>query len=399
MVTMKPWAVFLVLVLAACGPGPVTGHPAQSQTSLPTASTSPGTTPAPSSPHLGLLVVLEARRAGSTFGGGPDAYDAHDVVAIAGTDGYAKAKQTFKARSLPFVGNAGVIMQPEARVAAGAAFYIDGSGAVRRLNVDGSMAQVTSIPFGQPQQEVSFAVSPDGKRVIASVLTLPARNPNAQMGGDPPFVAGSHAFVELFAAEAGGPARSLVRTDLGTFSNTSSQFLRVVGWDGGGPLVTLQQSLATQQGSLGTWFEGMQLAHLDASGHPGPAFTPADCMPWQELDDASVLCSSGDFRNVSLIDIGGKTITAFPGVSGPFLTLSPDKAWVAYHGGAQNRSGSHVTFPDRFFPEGWLDSTTIIGYQDPSGIGATVGNMALVRLGDPGHIDDLGFTGVLAAIL
>jgi len=395
---MKPWAVFLVLVLAACGAGPVTGHPAQSQTSLPTAATSPGTTPAPSSPHLGLLVVLEARRAGSTFGGGPDAYDAHDVVAIAGTDGYAKAKQTFKARSVPFIGNAGVIMQPEARVAAGAVFYIDGTGAVRRLGVDGSVAQVTIIPFAQPQQEVSFAVSPDGKRVIASVLTLPAKNPLAQTAADPPFVAGSHAFIELFAADAGGAARSLVRTDLGTLSNTT-KILRVVGWDGGGPLVTLEQSLGTQQGSLGTWFEGMQLAHLDASGHPGPAFTPADCMPWQELDDASVLCSAGDFRNVTLINAAGKTVASFPGVSGPFLTLSPDQSWLAYHGGAQSRSGSRVKLPDRFFPEGWLDATTIVGYQEPSGIGATVGNMALVRLADPAHIDDLGFTGVLAAIL
>ena len=394
---MKRWALCLVLLLAACGP--VTARPGQSQTSLPSASPSQGTTPAASAPHLGLLVVLEARRAGSTFGGGPDAYDAHDVVAIAGTDGYAKAKQTFKPRTLPFIGNAGVIMQPEARVAAGAVFYIDGTGVVRRLSVNGSVAQVTSIPFGQPQQEVSFAVSPDGKRVIASVLTLPAKNPNAQMGEDPPYVSGSHAFIELFAADVGGPARSLVRTDLGTFSN-SSQILRVVGWDGGGPLVTLQQSLGTQQGSLGTWFEGMQLAHLDASGHPGPAFTPADCMPWQELDDASVLCSSGDFRNVTLIDARGKTVASFPGVSGPFLTLSPDQSWLAYHGGAQNRNGSRVTLPDRFFPEGWLDATTIVGYQDSKyGIGATVGNMALVRLGDPSRVDDLGFTGVLAGTL
>jgi hypothetical protein len=163
--------------------------------------------------------------------------------------------------------------------------------------------------------------------------------------------------------------------------------------------VTLQQSLGTQQGSLGTWFEGMQLARLDASGHPGPAFTPADCMPWQELDDASVLCSSGDFRNVTLIDAGGKAIASFQGVSGPFLTLSPNKAWLAYLGGAQNRSGARVKLPDRFYPQGWLDATTIVGYQDPTGIGATVGNLALVRIADPGHVIDLGFTGVLAGIL
>jgi hypothetical protein len=122
-------------------------------------------------------------------------------------------------------------------------------------------------------------------------------------------------------------------------------------------------------------------------------------MPWQELNDASVLCSSGDFRNVRLIDVEGKTVASFPAASGPFLTLSPDKAWVAYLGGAQNRSGSRVKLPDGFFPEGWLNATTIVGYQDLKSNGATVGNMALVRLGDPGHIDDLGFTGVLAGVL
>src|SRR5260370_8876997 len=142
MSTMKRWAFVLVLLLGACGPGPVTGHPGQSPTGLPTGSESPGTTPAPSPAHLGLLVVLEARRAGSTFGGGPDAYDAHDVVAIPGTDGYAKAKQTFNPRSLPFTANAGVVMQPEARVAGGAVFYIDGNGVVRRLSVDGTIVQV-----------------------------------------------------------------------------------------------------------------------------------------------------------------------------------------------------------------------------------------------------------------
>jgi hypothetical protein len=393
--TMRRWTISLVLLLAACGQN--AANPTRSQTGRPTAVQSESATPA-TTPHLGLIVVLEARRAGSTFGGGPDAYDAHDVVAIAGTDGYARAKQTFKARSLPFIGNAGVLLQPEARVAAGAVFFVDGTGVVRRLSATGSVTEVTTIPFGQPQQEMSFAVSRDGKRVIASVLTLPAKNPNAQMGGDPPYVAGSHAFLELFTADAGGPARSLVRTDLGTLAN-NSQILRVVGWDASGPVVTLQQSLGTQQGSLGTWFEGMELAHLDASGHPGPALTPTDCMPWQELDDASVLCSGGDFRNVTLIDAAGKASASFPGVSGPFLAISPDKAWVTYLGGAQNRSGRRVSLPDRFFPLGWLDASTIVGYLEGTGSGATVGNMALVRLADPSHIDDLGFTGVLAGVL
>ena len=390
---MNRWCLGVALLLSACGQA--SGSPRHGS---PTATPASAATQTPV-PTLGLLVVLEARRAGSTFGGGPDAYDAHDTVAIAGTDGYAKAKQTFKPRTLPFIGNAGTVMQPEARVAAGAVFYIDGNGAVLRLDVNGTVTQVTTFPFGQPQQEVSFAVSPDGKHMVASVFTLPSKNPNAHEIGDPLYVAGSHAYLELFAADAGGPARSLGRTDLGTESN-SWHVLRVVGWDAMGPVATLQQNFGSQQGSLGNGFEGFQLAHLDASGHPGSPITPADCYPWQELADMSVLCSSGNYTDIRVINADGKFVATFSGATGPFLTISPDGTWLAYHGGAQNRNGAHVTLPDKFFPEGWLDASTIIGYQDSKyGIGATVGDMALVRLSNPGHLEDLGFTGVLAGVL
>lgn len=388
---MKRWVLWLALVLTGCtaGPGAPSGQaPSHARSEPPTAT--PGPAPA------GLLVVLEARGPGSTFGGGPDAYDAHDVVAIAGTDGFAKAKQHFKPRAIPFIGNAGTIMQPEARAADGAVFYVDGGGVVRRLDVNGTVTQVTSFPFGQPQQELSFAVSPDSKHLMASVLTLPARNPNAQTPVDPPFVAGSHAFLEIFAADAGGQARSLSRTDLGT---SPGNWMRVVGWDRSGPLVTLQTGLGTQQGSLGNWLGGTQLAHLDSAGRPGSAITPAACLPWQLLDDGRILCSDPYYRVVTLIASGGAIVARFPDVPGPFLALSPDESWLAFHGGAETRNGEHVALPDRFFPQGWLDANTIIGYQDASGIGATVGNMALVRISDPSHIDDLGFTGVLAGVL
>jgi hypothetical protein len=396
---MKPGALLLVLVLAACGQAPVGSEPGGKVSPGTTANdSSPGASPTARQP-LGLLVVLEARGAGSTFGAGPGAYDAHDVVAIVGTDGYAKAKQSFKPRKLPFVGNAGAVVQAEARVADGAVFYIDGDGVVKRLAVNGTVTQVTRFPSGQPQQEISFAVSPDGKQLVASVLTLPARNPNAQTIADPPFVSGSHGNLELFAADAGGPARSLGRTDLGTSVNTW-RALRVVGWDQLGPVVTLRQQMGSQQSSLGNEFGGFELAHLDLSGHPGAAITPDDCYPWQERPDMSVLCSNGSYGDIRLVDASGKLVARFPGASGEFLTLGPDASWLAYHGGAQNRNGARVILPDSFFPQGWLDASTIIGYQDArSRFGAYVENMALVRLSSPSHAVDLGFTGVLAGVL
>ena len=167
-----------------------------------------------------------------------------------------------------------------------------------------------------------------------------------------------------------------------------------------GPVVTLQQNLGSQQGSLGYGFEGWQLAHLDASGHPESPITPEDCYPWQELADMSVLCSSGSYGDIKLIAANGTKVVSFPGASGPFLAVSPDGSRVAFLGGVQDRNGKHITLPDTFFPEGWLDASTIIGYQDTkSRFGATVGNMALVRLTDVARLDDLGFTGVLAGVL
>jgi hypothetical protein len=395
---MKRWPFCLVILLSACGQAPVGAGPSVHISATATlGGASPTASQSPVS-KLGLLVVLEARGAGSTFGAGPGAYDAHDTVAIAGIDGIAKAKQTFKPRTLPFIGNAGAVLQPEARVAAGAVFYIDGAGSVRRLDVNGAVTRIASFPFGQ-QQEVSFAVSPDGKHLVASVLTLPARNPNAQTVGDPPYLAGSHAFLELFSADTGGAARSMGRTDLGTDIN-NSKMMRVVGWDAIGPVVTLQQNLGSQQGSLGNGFEGWQLAHLDSSGRAGSPITPADCYPWQELADMSVLCSSASYGDIKLIAANGTKVVSFPGASGPFLAVSPDGSRVAFLGGVQDRGGKRVTLPDTFFPEGWLDASTIVGYVDTkSRFGATVGNMALIRLSNPAQLDDLGFTGVLAGVL
>lgn len=400
---MRPTTLLLALaVLLACGPRSASNLPSQSQS--PTAAPSSSPTAAASafpSNVSGLFVVLEARGSGSTFGGGPDAYDSHDIVAIVGTDGYAKARATFKPRTLPFIGPAGPLMQPEAHVANGAVFYVDGDGVVRRLDKTGATAVVARFPAGQPQQEISFAVSPDGNHLVASVLTLPAQNPNYSMScGCGPWVAGSHGFVELFAADLGGAIRSLQKMDLGT-GDKLGPAMRVVGWDQTGPLVTIQMNLGSQQGSLGNSFEGCCLAHLDSTGRAGSTLTASDCYAWQEGADGSILCGSQNFDRLWLVDRTGHTTVTVqtPGQGALFLALSPDGASVASHGQIYSLKGSTaVTLPSTFYPEGWLDSSTIIGYQDAS-VGAGVGNMALVRVDNPGQLIDLGFKGIFVSTI
>jgi hypothetical protein len=408
---MRRTTLLLALaVLLACGPRS-SSTPASSPTSespnplvAPSSSPTGTTSAAPSaSPGTasGLFVVLEARGSGSTFGGGPDAYDSHDVVAIAGIDGYAKARATFKPRTLPFIGPAGPLMQPEARVANGAVFYVDGDGAVRRLDKAGATTLIARFPAGQPQQEISFAVSQDGNHLVASVLTLPAQNPNYSMScGCGPWVAGSHGSVELFAADSGGQVRSLQKIDLGS-GDKLAPAMRVVGWDQTGPIVTLQMNLGSQQGSLGNSFEGCCLAHLDSTGRAGTPLTGNDCYAWQVGIDGNILCGSQNYDRLWLVDRTGHTAGTVqtPGQGALFLALSPDGALVASHGQIFSLKGSTpVTLPSTFYPEGWLDSSTIIGYQ-VGAVGAGVGNMALVRVANPGQLIDLGFTGIFVSTI
>src|SRR5207302_912643 len=85
----------------------------------------------------------------------------------------ARAKATFTPRSRPFIGNAAAVLEPEAHVAAGAVFYVDGQGTVRRLHAGAPPATVTTFPFLTSQTEFSFAVSGDGTALAASGFTFP----------------------------------------------------------------------------------------------------------------------------------------------------------------------------------------------------------------------------------
>ncbi|HEY4026374.1 MAG TPA: hypothetical protein VGO86_08075, partial [Candidatus Dormibacteraeota bacterium] len=118
---------------------------------------------------------------------------------------------------------AAALTQPVARTANGRVYYLDATGRVRSLSPDGAVSDVITLPFssqisqaGRSDQELAFAVSPDGRQLIASVLTLPrttsvdperlsaVRDPNG------------HWFVDLFSAVVGGTVQRLSHQDLGT---------------------------------------------------------------------------------------------------------------------------------------------------------------------------------------
>ena len=378
-------AVVVMLAIVACGGGP--NSPGQPAPAAARPSASASADPAGREP---LFAALEP---------GGDLTSLRDnAVAIVRLDGTAKAKARFDARQLPKIGNALPLPQPEARVAARKVYFADASGVIRSLAVDGTVANVTAIPLTSGQQILTFAVSPDGTEVMAAVFSFPpVRNPPPQSPIDSPFGPGDYT-LQVWTAKVGQNPTSLVKRSWPQSGGIPRDVLEVVGWSREGPLATIDSVLGTQQGSLGRVMFG-HVAHLDTAGRPGPPLGGYSCDAWSVLPDETVLCDDdGGLHNFSVRDKDGRVRYRFqsPGDQ-PYLdlTMSPDGSRVAYlaNGGQSaviDRNGKTVKLVPNFKPQGWLNTSTLVGVvQTPLG----EGNMALVRLDRPTVLQDLGFHG------
>jgi hypothetical protein len=383
-------AAAAMLAILACGNSPNT----------PARATQPPATPAPSASATGsgelLFAVLEP--------GGDLTAMKDTAVAIVRTNGIARAKMRFEPRQLPRVGNALPLAQPEARVADGKVYFADATGAIRSLAPDGTVASVTAFPLTSPQQLLSFAVSPDGSQLLATVFSFPPVHvPPPQTPIDPPFGPGDF-MLQLLSARPGQSATTLTRRSWPQSTGLPRDALSVVSWSQGAPLATIDTALGTQQGSLGRQMFG-HVAELDTAGRPGPPLDGYSCDPWTVLPDETVLCDDdGQQRNFSVRSKDGSVrfrLQATGDTQYLDLSLSPDASRVAYlpsSGGAQvvDAAGKLVTLPTSFRPEGWLDQTTVVGVlQTAQG----EGDMALVQLARPTRLQDLGFHGYFAGVV
>jgi hypothetical protein len=327
------------------------------------------------------------------------------AVAIVRVDGTAKAKARLDARQLPRVGNALPLPQPEARVAAGRVFYADGAGAVRSLAPDGAVVSVASFPLANPQQLLSFAVSPDGTQLLGTIFSFPpVHNPPPQTPIDPPFGPGDFA-QQLWSARPGQAlAPPLVKRNWPQSGGPPKDALALVGWSRDAPLATIDTMLGTQQGSLGRRTFG-HVAELDTAGRPGPPLGGYNCDTWSVLADETVLCDDdGQLRNFSVRSRDG-TVRFKLRATGEQqfldLSLAPDAAHVAYlvTGGrpmVSDAAGKTLALPATFKPMGWLNAGTMVGtVQTQQGDG----DMALVRLDRPARMDDLGFHGYFVGVV
>jgi hypothetical protein len=332
-------------------------------TPAPAGSPSPDlmTSPSPSAQPLEALVVIMQRTTGNpgsiTVGVAPD------TVILTRLDGTVVGRTTFKPAQPPLIANAATLLPPQVHALAGAAYYIDGDGVVRRLDRTGAVTVVASFPTTEPQHMTAFAVSPDGTKVMASVLTYGTKGP----GLPGPYTIGP-SYNNLEIADAGGHTTVLSHTPQDT--TRIGQFA-VAGWDAGGPLAG-NVPVATQNPLPEGW--SAPLFHLTLDGKSGDQLGGAGCVAQVENIQSQVLCSTGDYAAppTQLRTGTGDLVWALPAIVGMWgsIALSPSGDHVASgpigpsprHNHVYFRDGSEVTIPDDFYSLAWWDERTLVGY-------------------------------------
>jgi hypothetical protein len=319
------------------------------------------------------------------------------TVKIVDATGHVYAQASFVPPPVPVIGNAVPLLQSGVRTAGGAVFYADSTGAVHKLKSDGSTSVVATFPLGNAQQELSYAVSPDGAHLIAIILsTPPLHSPPPQTLGDPLFQAGGHWTLRLETADAGGSTTTTLQRDLGTVYPSPTQ---IVGWDNKGPLATTSTNVGAQQAPPSAHIFG-KLIHIAADGTHLDAVGGPDCTVVDELSDGTVVCDQ-DWQQFSVRSPSCATLWqgTFPSDDYYFgVWLSPDGNAVAAQGivvtrtsvasaARQNNGGQ-----SQQIALGWLDSSTLVE-ADQSG------QLSLYEAHGFTKIRDLGVGGIFEGLL
>ncbi|HXC79144.1 MAG TPA: hypothetical protein VNU19_19095 [Candidatus Acidoferrum sp.] len=406
---MKSAFLALILVLTACGSaaGPVaqssiqptapaanallatpSPSPTPSATASPNHATPPSPSPTPSAaaspihvtpPAAGLLFAV-------TEGGYPPPINVSQpgTVAIVGLNGYAKAKVKFQPRTVPGIPDSATPQQGVAQVVGSGVYYIDGAGTVRLLRVGSQPQVVARFPLQPAQEDAWFAVSPDGSRILAGILTFPAVGPTPS-GSPWPELVGPSKF-DLETAPAGGQSKTLVHLEVPQCCNLPTPIFPV-GWITAGPVAMVPQYVVTQN----DW-PGGPLYQIDDAGKKTTQLGGSDCDSASITSSGLIPCISGT-GVVSVRHTTGKLLwaTDASGFDALSLYLSPDGGAISDGNEVETRAGGLVPVPSGFQIEGWLDGNTVIGR--PGGDG----DLSWISLGDPTKVHDLGFKGDFVA--
>ncbi|MDQ6900733.1 MAG: hypothetical protein M3072_14720 [Candidatus Dormibacteraeota bacterium] len=319
---------------------------------------------------------------------GPRAQPIHNRISLRRPDGSLIVSRSFTPRSAPRVNFAAPVLAPEATVVGGRAYYVDGEGRVRALAVDGTEQQVAQFPLTSAQQSLSFAVSPDGSRLVGVVFTWPESSSSPGQ----PFGPGNFA-LDIYTSSP-GQAATRIRHEQWPQTKPPNDAVTVVGWALDAPVVTTDMPPATQQTSPGLWFWG-HVSTLGPDGRPQRQLGGSTCRAVAVNLDGTLLCVSESASAQARNPDGSLLFEAKKPGDGGF-TLSPDAQRVTAGTQVAGKDGSVVQLPSTFVGQGWLDSQTVIGVQaTPQG----ESNVDEVNLGSPSQVKDLGFQGLFVGAL
>jgi hypothetical protein len=398
---MKVLALAVLLAFAACGPtspprsAATPSQSASAQTPAATSSAQPAQSPSTAS--AGLFAVASGIPGGQLINSSPPGTQA--TVEIVGPDGHVHAQASFAPPPAPLIGNAEPLLQSPVRTAAGAVFYADSTGAVHRLRPDGSTSVVATFPLTNAQQELSYAVSPDGAHLIAIVLsTPPLHNPPPQTLGDPLFQDGGHWTLKLETADSGGSTTTTLQRDLGTAYPQPTQ---IVGWDAKGPIATLNTNLGAQQSPLSAHLFGVPLIHIATDGTHLDSIGGPNCAATDMLSNGTVICTVNAPDSFAVRTTTGTTLWQGSVPSNNYyygLWLSPDTNAVAVQylvvtaAGAVSLPAQSTTGAGQLSALGWLDANTVVE-------ATAAGQLSLYEAHGLTKIRDLGVSGLFEGLL
>lgn len=319
-----------------------------------------------------------------------------DTVAIVGLDGVARAKATFEPRVGPGIPDAYVPLQGVAQVAGSGVYYIDGAGTVRVLRVGSQPQIVARFPLQPAQEDVWFAVSPDGSSVLAGIVTFPALGPIIT-GTSWNTLIGPTKF-DLESASAGGQTKTLVHLESPQGGNWPAAIFPVA-WTSAGSVAMLPTYLSSQN----AW-PGGPLYVIDGTGKKTSQLGGVDC--WSALITSSgfIACQTATSGAVTVRDATGQSVwlTHVDGFDARSLHVSADGQAISHNSQVETHAGGMVAMPTGFRAEGWLDNNTVVGRAttDANTIGGpNEGDLLWISLDNPTLVHDLGFKGDFVAPL
>lgn len=329
-------------------------------------------------------------------------YGTTSTVTIADLAGQVVARATFASMPRPLITNAGDILPAAVRLAAGAAYYAEPAGRIHRLDPAGADAVVATFPLTNAQQELSFAVSRDGRQLIAIVLTAPpVHEPPPKDISQPFFQPGTRWSEELESASAGGSTRSLATTDLGPAEHPIGPPVTIAGWDDQGPVALLNTSLAAQSPPASRKLPGSALVHLKLDGTLGNQIGGSDCHPLDELRDGTTLCYTGVWPSAYEVRSAAGQLIWRQDLAGGFYydpMLSPDGRRIAVDNALFTQGVGPVSVARQVNPRlpvqavGWVTASSLA-------IAAGGGTVQIADVTDLAHPRDTGLAGMYIGTL